>query len=206
MDDSTTSDLQNTVNGAVGDIAAQSIPNMHELVFYGGILLAVTFIILSTAAALIANFARRKGRTWVPFYWVSLWSFVIGGTIVATIAETTHSDEAVVCPACASKIPHQCSVCSHCGQKLSPNAAIGLNVVNRALEATKRIKLVAPFATGLGVILVALAMIQSEADLMKNLYVSLAAWVVLGAGISLFTMLPIRKLMTNELYNVLVGK
>ncbi len=182
MDDSTTSDLQNTLDGSVGDIAAQSIPNMHELVFYGGILLAVAFIILSTASALIANFARRKGRTWGSFYWVSLFSVVLGGTIVASVAETTHPDEEVVCPSCASKIPHQCSVCAHCGQKLSPNAAIGLNVVNRALVATKRIKFVAPFATGLGVVFVALAMIQSEADLLKNLNVSLAAWVVLGPG------------------------
>jgi ribosomal protein L32 len=173
--------------------------DIRGLFFQGGFALLAFVVVCSTLSALVANYARRKGRTWGSFYFIGLASIVLSGIIVATMTPATHADELVVCPSCGEGIRSVAHVCPNCGQNLTPNASIGEDVVGRALIINSRLRIAGLIVGAIGLILVLVSMFQGDGDLAKNLQASIGSWGILGSGIAMLVMIPVRTRMIEEL-------
>lgn len=172
---------------------------LRMALFLIGLVTAVGITLFSVTAAIIGNYARRKGRTWVSFYFISMWSPIIAGTIVATMSEVPHPDEMVVCPKCSERIRHSASACPQCGQQLTPNSVIAEDLVLDSLDATKKLRMLAIILSAVGALAVILSLVQSDENLATNSTPVILAFVLLGLGVSFFLMKPTRQILATEI-------
>lgn len=184
-----------------------SLPDPKAIVLMSDLVLALGVVVLLTIAAVIASYARKKGRTWASFYFISVGvTPLLAGVLVATVPECLHPEEAVSCPECAGRVRFTAQACGACGQKLSPQPELGELILNRARVNTNRIRWSGYVVAAVGLIGVVISLFLSAQDLLKNPLLWELFWVLLGIGIALMLMVPIRRFSASELTKSFGGK
>jgi hypothetical protein len=171
-----------------------AMPDPKAIALITDLVVALGIIVLLTAAAIIANYARTKGRTWASFYFISVGvTPVLAGVVVATVPGAFHGEELISCPSCSSHVRFTANKCASCGQGLTPRPEIGEAIIFRARVNTTRVRGAGFIVAGVGFIGSLISLFQSATDLAKNVVLWEFFWVLFGVGVGLLLTAVIRR-------------
>lgn len=171
-----------------------AVPDPKAIALITDLVFALGIIVLLVAAAVIANYARAKGRTWASFFFISVGlTPVLAGVLVATVPETFHTQELVSCSSCSARVRFTASKCSSCGQSLTPRPEIGQAILARAHVNTARLRGAGFIVAALGLIGSVISLFLSAGDLAKNAVLWQLFWVLLGVGVGLLLAVLVRR-------------
>jgi hypothetical protein len=171
-----------------------------------GLLMVAICVFWSTWSAIVANFARLKGRTWASFYLLALvGSPLLLGTIVATVTEAPHSSESHPCENCSEAVRFSARTCPSCGSFGSVRPEVPGEILNVFKQNDKRIRWASFILMPVGAILVLVLGFMSTEDLMKNLNWASLAWATLGVGLALLALRAPRTRLSTDMSLKLEG-
>ncbi len=100
-------------------LAYWDIAPIYNLVFVVAAIGVVYFALW--LASLIARIALSKGRSWTPFFILSLFFPLIMWIIVSVISvdeNSSISSSSKKCPKCAEYVKKEATLCKHCGSSI----------------------------------------------------------------------------------------
>ena len=116
------------------------VPGSYEFfsapMIIGAVAAAMGLLVLFLwIAALIAGIAVSKGRSWTPFFVMSLFFPLVMWIVVTVITtdQATATTGTKTCPFCAERIKEQAVICRFCGREVqADNAVIGKKLTSTA--------------------------------------------------------------------------